>query len=282
MSSVIPKNGFQNGARKVLIAASSIAIVLLSFFGGMLAAGSSPSRVTTSFVTVVNTTTETVSTVSQRNSTVAMTETIPDRNSTSSSALSPNGILLSASFNATSILVGESITVELSLSNPLPTVNNVTAASASEEWPFNGVYAAVWPPCDGLMPVRVAVLNGSYTAQELPAVANASFSVSCAQSDLVNNVIFQPMSEQAILTGCIFSAAGCTTGPIGSFSLAANFTTSGSWSLQDLARIGDSIVGEHGEGPIPSTSFAPGVYTIAATDEWGAVVVLYLNVFPAA
>jgi hypothetical protein len=143
----------------------------------------------------------------------------------------------------------------------------------------------MWPlPCDG-EPVRVVVLNGTYTFQELPSVANVVFTYTCSAGGNVSNVILQPMSDQANLTGYIScDAGGCRSANVGPYSLALNFTTSGYWDLQSLSKQGggDSIVGDHDESPIPSTLFAPGVYTIAVGDEWGATVVLYLTVLPAA
>jgi hypothetical protein len=168
--------------------------------------------------------------------------------------------------------------VALSISNTLPTVNDV---SASNGWLFQGVPVALWPVCYGSMPAEVAVLEGNYTAGELPLLAGAEFSYQCAEGGNADHVIFQPNSDQVSLTGVMCSLS-CDNDTLGPYRLSLNFTTDGYWDVQYLANSGNVPI--IGEPPGPPSSqpyslpFVPGVYTVAVGDEWGQVDVLHFQV----
>jgi len=207
----------------------------------------------------------------------AESETIVMGNRTASS-VSADGIQLATSINATSLTSGEGLRVTLSISNTLPTANNV---STSDDWAFQGVPVALWPVCYSSVPAQVAVLSGNYSADELPLVAGAKFQYACMEGGTVERLIFQPHSDAANLTGesCF---ASCINATLGTYALTLNFTTNGYWDVQYLANSGNVPI--IGEPPGPPSSqpyslpFVPGVYTVAVGDEWGQVDVLHLQV----
>jgi hypothetical protein len=235
-----------------------IAILVLASLGvGYLAGGSgSQAETTTSTLTVVG------------------SRSVAVGNATSSS-MSTKGIELTTSINATGISSGKGLAVTLSISNALPTVNNV---STSNDWLFQGVPVALWPVCYFSMPAEVAVLDGNYSADELPLLASAEFQYQCAEGGRISRVIFQPNSDEANLTGNICTG-GCYTGPLGPYKLSLNFTTHGYWDVQYLANsLNAPIIGEPYTAPPSSLPFVPGVYTVAVADEWGQVDVLHFQV----
>jgi len=186
----------------------------------------------------------------------------------------PPGIELKASLNATTVKVGQNVSVAVSIYNNRSASN---AISPSSDWQFQGVPAAIWPPCLGELPVEVAVLAGNYTAQELQSVANSTFSVSCFGFMQLDHVTFQPDSDQVTLSG---GGPGLgqnqTRGP---YHLSLNFTTNGYWDLKSMSEeLKGPIIGGYGS-PLPAaTPFIPGTYTIAVEDEWGQVDILHLTV----
>jgi hypothetical protein len=186
------------------------------------------------------------------------------------STASSHGIELRLSDNATTLDVGQRLNVNVSIFNTLSAVNSVLPSS---DWAFQGVPAALWGSCTGAYPVEAVVLNGNYTAQELPYVANSTFQYTCAGFVNVDRVIFQPNSDQANITG---------TGPgpgvnqtLGPYHLSLNFTTTGYWDLANQSQLNPPILGSR--PPVP-TPFVAGTYTLAVSDEWGQEAVVYFTV----
>jgi len=264
--------------RKEATAAVIVILVVASLGVGYLAGGggsgaetaTSTSTLTATTTSIVTATVESVATMSAVSS-----KTIVLGNATSSS-VSTDGVQLTASINATGVSSGEGLAVALSISNTFPTVNNVTTSS---DWAFQGVPVALWPLCDYSMPAEVAVLDGNYSAGELPLLAGSEFQYQCPEGGNISHVIFQPHSDQANLTGNICSL-GCSSGPFGPYELLLNFTTRGYWDIQYLANsLNVPIIGELGANGEPSSlPFVPGVYTVAVDDEWGQVDVLHFQV----
>lgn len=163
--------------------------------------------------------------------------------------------------NATTLVVGQRLKVNVSLFNTLSSVNTV---ATSNNWPFRGVPVALWPPCYYTVPVVAVVLMGNYTLQSLPTVANVTFPIRCMEAVTLDHATFQPRSSQANLTGIYdVTRANQTLGP---FLLSANFTTSGSWDLLSNSRqLNIPVLGSGESPPRPptATAFVSGVYTIA-------------------
>jgi hypothetical protein len=191
------------------------------------------------------------------------------------SASSSQALQLRLSDNASSLVVGQALHVNISLFNTLPTVNDV---HTSDDWPFQGVYVALWPGCVGPPPAFAVVLVGNYTMQSLPAVADATFGIGyvCSAGVRVDHIIFQPGSSEAKLRG-IYSQGGNQT--LGPFELSANFTTTGYWELANNSQILNSpVIGANPPSPPIATPFVPGVYTVAVADEWGEATILHFTV----
>jgi hypothetical protein len=221
---------------------------------------------------------------------VALPSTNPSTSvsqASSSSTLGSNGLSLSLSISATAqrqISVGQNLQVNLSLFNTLPRVNSVPASS---DWPFQGVPVEFWPLCysyipsEGLsVPVKAVVLKGNYTLQGLQSALTAILGGQCTLWENADQVVFQPSSSQANITGALYQNR--TYGP---FQLSVNFTTSGYWTLPSNPG-GNGLVpfdtvigpGQYPPEPPQATPFVPGVYTVAVCDEWGQAVVLHFTV----
>ena len=233
----------------------------------------SPTTVTsTSTSTTTMTSTETVENSFTTSS--AESETIVLGNN-SASSVSADGIQLATSINATSLTSGEGLSVTLTISNTLPTANNV---STSNDWAFQGVPVDLWPTCYYSLPAEAAVLSGNYSADQLHLVAGDELQYNCMEGGTVDQVAFQPQSDEASLTGevCI---ASCANGTMGTYGLSLNFTTTGYWDLGYLANgLNVPIIGQQYDGQPSSLPFVPGVYTVAVADEWGQVDVLHFEV----
>ena len=193
----------------------------------------------------------------------------------SSSITSPSGIQLNLEVNSSSLQVGQELNIRISIVNTLPKTNII---KSSDDFRFQGIPVALWPPCYFVLPAQVVVLTGSYDLQGLHSVANRSFDYNCAEGSGVDHVVFQPHSNLVNITGIqdVMGEGNQTQGPL---ILSINFTTKGSWDLQSLAnQLNKPIIGDGGIPP-DSPPFVPGEYTIAVADEWGEVVIQHLTVF---
>ena len=186
-----------------------------------------------------------------------------------------NGLRLEASVDSTQLGEGQALKVSLSLTNTQPWADTVPTAS---RWPFEGIPVALWPACYFVLPVQVVVLKGSYTADQLGYVATRTSNYGCMEGGRINQVLFQPASDQVRIAGdvCI---ANCYHETLGPYHLEFNFTTTGYWDLQALtSELNPPILGALLPGSLPSIPFSPGVYTIGVADEWGQAAVLHVTV----
>lgn len=192
------------------------------------------------------------------------------------STVSSQGLELSLTYNASSFYIGQRLNVIVSLMNTLPSVNTV---ATSNDWPFQGVPVALWPPCYIDPPAYAVVLMGNYTLSDLRTVANVTFGINCMEHDAIDHAIFQPTSSQANLTGT-YDVTN-SKDEFGPFVLSANFTTSGYWDLLNNSRqLNSPILGAIQYPPEPPTAipFVAGVYTVAVADEWGQAAILHFVV----
>ncbi len=163
------------------------------------------------------------------------------------SVASQYGLRLMVNMNATEIVPGESVQVNLTEFNTLPRVNNV---SASGDWPV-GVALG---PCENEFdqPFGIAVYAGHVDAQNLSQGQRVDIfpAVACPMYiRLVTGYEFQPQSNLAVVL-----PGSATPSP-----LVGSVVLSMSYSPQAQ--------------PLP-----PGVYTVVAADEWGALAFLYFQV----
>jgi hypothetical protein len=175
-----------------------------------------------------------------------------------SSVTARNGLTLMLSVNSTRLTAGQTVEVSVEDYNPLSHPVNLSASSG---WPLHYLTLG---PCGTLNePIGAAILSGYYTG------ANAS-----AASALQ---LYQPAYYP-----CPAMMAGITSyGFLPKNSSAVMYADCGDGACNTI--VVSSTVYSHGYwvGQIGSASFqdfTPGVYTVVAGDEWGALVFLHFTV----
>ncbi len=165
---------------------------------------------------------------------------------TSCEAIDSNGLALSLSMNSTLVRSNGSFTLVLALSNP---TLHVVQVSRADSWyvPFLN---DSWPCGVQLAPYGYVVYRGYYT------VSNIS---------LGRDVLRQP-NYFCIETGTE-SPSSYSVPPVWSSSVRV-YAIDGGWVSQGSYEVGVTSLG----------SSSPGVYTIAAGDEWGSLVLLHFSV----
>ncbi len=192
---------------------------------GIVAAASTVTTTATRFSNF----TTTVTTTSTFRTTRVVTP--PGGNGTLVSTLSPNGIMLLAAVNASSLTVGQSLQFNVSLFNTLSTVNSTPV---SHNWLFQGIPIALWGNCavnaGAPAPVEVDVFQGYYALQNLSSATKNVFvpsSQGCHESTSVSQVTFWPASSLANLT-LVVNQKNVTSGPR---EITDQYTTRGYWNL---------------------------------------------------
>jgi hypothetical protein len=164
-------------------------------------------------------------------------------------ATGDNGLQLRLSLNATQISPGQSIGIDMSVFNTLSSTNNVSASTLT---PFN-VQTGACP--NQVYPFGVAVFQGRYFAgnvsqgtplQIFPPTPCPMF------IRYISGYVFQPNSNAAV----ILPGGNGSSSP-----MSTNVT-----------------VGQTFGGVAQSAVLSPGLYTVAAADEWGVAVFLYVQV----
>jgi len=171
---------------------------------------------------------------------------------TTTSALSPNGLQLQVSVNATNLSPGEALQISLSEYNTLATINNVRA---EKNW---GVSGLALGPCPNVyaQPFGVAVFHGRYTAQNVSqATPLKIFGLTACPMyiRLITGYVFLPKSIYA----AVMPGGDLTTGT----PMSADLTVNGVYTAGTQSHPLD-----------------PGIYTIVAGDEWGTIEFLYVSV----
>ena len=202
--------------------------------------------------------------------------------------VSPNGIEVVASVNSTTISVGQTLNISISLFNTLPTVNNVT--TSTDDWNIRGFPVAIWPPCSNDLPIEFSLVKGDYSSGQLMAmngIYKNQSAYGCAESDAVQNVAFQPSSSHVNLTALVGVNNNLRSRTIGPYDLVTNFTVNGYWwypiTAADAGDLNTPVPGGFNfvypeASPTDSTPFVPGVYTLAIGDEWGQMVLIHFTV----
>ncbi len=224
--------------------------------------------------------TETISSTSTYVSTSTTTSTstviapfLPGATAMAVDSNGSTGVDLVLGLNATSLRVGQSLNVSVSLFNALPSTNSIPTSNV---WDFQGIPVALWPPCYFIMPTEAVVLKGNYTVQGLQSAANVTFGYQCSQGVNIDLLTFQPRSLLANLTG-LGDPGNFTLGP---HLMSLSFATNGYWDLlNNSQQLNEPIIGQQSP-PVPpiATPFTPGVYTVAVADEWGQDAVLHFTV----
>jgi hypothetical protein len=170
-----------------------------------------------------------------------------------------NGLSLSISINPQLIKPGYPIHIVITESNILSKRNNL---HISDKWPIKGL-------SDGIcgtenFPFGVAVFQGDYTVDNISTATplileNPNIIVQGCMPTVFNITAynFKPSSDIAVLDG---DAPDSDT----TFEMSSDITAGICW------------VGSRPDAV--QQFFAPGVYTVVAGDEWGALVVLHFTV----
>jgi hypothetical protein len=191
------------------------------------------------------------------------------------------------SANSTTIPSEDAINLSASVLNILPSVNNL---SASDNWAIQGIRAG---PCDPshnsssnlFYPIGMAVFRGYYGITNVSSVlplqiwarvqcpVRLGFNVTNGASGRLVNIT--SYSLQADNDSGFYSAHYTPTGAV-SPTLKGAFTTQVSDEIVIYAADSTAFL-------LPYNSLLsslPAVYTVAAGDEWGQIVLLHFQVIP--
>jgi len=174
------------------------------------------------------------------------------------SSKSANGLILSLSLDSTTYQPGQNITIVVDEKNTLSKTNKV---ATSDNWVYDHFRG---DPCDSISPFGAAIFRGDYTVSNFSTAAPLTIydplaTLMCPAYPRVISYEFQPSSDTANI--------------IADSKYDQGFN---SWHLNYEVIIRrywpDIKSGNY------STIFEPGVYTVVAGDEWGALVVLHFTV----
>jgi len=240
------------------------------------------------------------------------TTTVSTETTTTLSTMqSVGGLVLGAGVNATTLHVGQSLRIAVSLYNSLPTTLNLTAFFSKNsssslstngslgDWTVHGFPIAMWVGCFAPEPIEFMIVKGNFSVGQLQ-VASGNTDVWqstrqfwCSEGGWVNNLVFQPSSSVANLTGteCTFV---CFPYHFGLVQLNSNFTVNGYWAYpvngseaNDLLRTPPHGCTDNEKcfaynypevGPTAQHLFTMGWYTMIVTDEWGQTVTIRFQV----
>ena len=168
----------------------------------------------------------------------------------SASAKSTNGLSLTLSLDAATYQPGQRITIDLDEKNTLSATNNVPAA---HQWPYDGLDLGTRCASFG-SPFGIALFQGNYNSSDFSTGTqlylydpNALYLCQPALTGISYSLYsFKPSSDVTQFGQQIFE-----------------FTMKGYWP--------DKKFSEY-------TKLEPGVYTVAAEDEWGALVLVHFTV----
>ena len=205
---------------------------------------------------ISTTSTSTSSTVSQITSSTTTTST----NSNSAFVNSISGLSLSLSLDGTTYQPGQEVSITVDEANTLTEINNVPV---SNNRPYSSLQAA---PCDYISPYGIAVFQGNYTTSNFstgtpltlydPHVARL-----CPTIYGITSYSFESSSDMAaVIEGSNPSPTNSTQ------QMKYDLTINGYWPDDNFSSNSQL------------TGFAPGLYTVVAGDEWGAVVVVHFTV----
>jgi len=181
--------------------------------------------------------------------TPGVTTTTTTTGPTSAYATSPDGLRLSLQISGSQIQQGGSVTINVTETNTNAEPLNESAKTA---WAVQGLRMNA---CyDSVYPFGVAVYQGRYAMDNLSSASRLNlypFEPCPLLIRYISGYYFQPVSDMAQVL----------PGSGSSLPMAAGVVASGNYTS------GSS-----------RTNFAPGVYTVAAGDEWGSLIFLYFAV----
>jgi hypothetical protein len=180
----------------------------------------------------------------------------PGVNSAASNSVS--GLSLSLSLDSATYEQGQSVNITVDEVNTLTKTNNVSAAG---NWPSPGLSVG---PCGTLnYPFGIAIFQGYHTVGDLSSLTplkldnpNAVYNCPMILAE-ISTYAFQPSGDSAD----VFQLGGVE--PVLTEQMNVQMHPTGYWTGNPNGIL---------------TGFAPGVYTVVAGDEWGALVILHFTV----
>jgi hypothetical protein len=187
----------------------------------------------------------------------AQTPTPATFNQTSANTTSKNDLSLSLSINSTSLHPGDQISVTIDEKNTLTIENNVPAANG---WPVQGLNVG---PCGTVnYPFGISIVQEYYDTKSVASVTplrlydpNAIYHCPDILAG-ITSYDFQPSSDNANIYTSYNSE------PL-TIAMTAEVSAKGFWSPGSKSTF---------------SNFTPGIYTVVAGDEWGALIVLHFIV----
>jgi len=189
-----------------------------------------------------------------------VTATTPFNNGNSASSKSVSGLELSLSLDSKTYQSGQQVGIDIDEKNTLSKTNTITS---SAKWTISGLGV---DPCGPLnYPFGIAVFQGNYTAANISSASPLQiFEPGIYHCPMIltdiSSYVFQPLSDSAAVFQMSESTAVFTAGMNAEFEPAPT----GYWASNNVGAT--------------FTNFEPGVYTVVAGDEWGAVVVVHFTV----
>lgn len=182
------------------------------------------------------------------------------------------GLKLLLTLNSTVLQSGQVLNISISIHNPLPNVNNVSGAS---DWALPVLQDFSTQPVPCPFYVSFQIFNGYYTesnastARSPLQLSPSGLAISCLALQR-SYYLFQPLDDDAEFLVSTPPPSYLTL-PMGTSRLVrGSFSAACCTSFGAITMI-----------PVPPSSVLPfsvGVYTIAAGDEWGQLVLLHFAV----
>ena len=173
----------------------------------------------------------------------------------SASTSSTNGLSLSLSLGSTTYQPGQEVSIAVDEKNALSTINNLSATDNLPSEFGSGFTNDPW------FPLGLAVLRGNYTWSNYSTgtpliIYNPGEVYLGTTSTAPTAYSFSPFIDVAVLNGGDYNSSNA-------IRLHIEINVKGYWPNNESAS---------------SNNFEPGVYTVVAGDEWGALVVVHFTV----
>jgi hypothetical protein len=181
-----------------------------------------------------------------------------------STVKSSNGLSLTLSLDSITYQPGQEITMFVDERNTSSKMNHVPSSS---HWPLNGLELGPSYPCGILSsyyPFGVAIFQGYYTSSNLSKAIPLNLN---EPNVIMHGCIlkighnfaydFKPLSDIEVL------GYGNAISDLNNIVLKDEIDLKGSWTNDSISEF---------------KRFEPGIYTVVAGDEWGALVVLHFTV----
>lgn len=189
--------------------------------------------------------------------TSTVTNVVVSRTATRETSSYHDVLLLLIQLNASSIISGQAISINLSEYNEFPTMVNI---SSSNNWVF-GKFLTLSPCGGGPYPFGVTIYQGYYTPENLTSsdeplqLFNGAMFL-CYTFSIGNSYSFRSMSDEAFVSRDSFNST---------IPISTSVSVKGSWVSET-------------DGTQVMQSFPPGIYTVLAGDEWGQATFAYFEV----